>query len=84
MKTCTKCHIEKSESEFYRKGKGLETKCKSCKHEYYKVQYAKKHDLWLERDRKYRENNKEKTRLRLKKYRETHKEEISIKNKKIL
>lgn len=34
MKTCTKCHIEKDESEFYKNKRtkdGLYSHCKSCK-----------------------------------------------------
>lgn len=30
MKTCTKCHIEKEESEFYKRGNGLRADCKGC------------------------------------------------------
>ena len=38
MKTCSSCKQSKSESEFYSKGSGLHSRCKSCS-----ALYAKKH-----------------------------------------
>ena len=47
MKKCPRCNIVKDESEFYKNcttKDGLETYCKDCRREYYKI---------------YRENNRE-------------------------
>lgn len=45
MKTCSKCEVEKPETEFYKdessKG-GLSTQCKECKSTYYKIKYKKR------------------------------------------
>lgn len=41
MKICTKCKIEKEESEFYKKKNSFEPWCKLCKHLYKKQYHAR-------------------------------------------
>ena len=55
MKRCTKCGIEKDESEFYTKGDKLHARCKSCEAVYRKAYYAKNREKEIE----YAKNNRE-------------------------
>lgn len=48
MKTCTKCHIEKDESEFYKRGTGLRADCKACSN--------KRVADWLEKNKEKRKD----------------------------
>ena len=40
MKICSCCHEQKDESEFYRRGKYLHSRCKVCYCAYYRLRYA--------------------------------------------
>jgi len=40
MKTCSHCHETKDDSEFYRRGKYLHSRCKTCYCAYYRLRYA--------------------------------------------
>jgi len=85
VKTCSKCKIEKDESEFSKK----RTECKLCKNEYNrnyqqsnrarlalsKAKYRKNNE---EQIKDYRQNNKEIEKKSQKEYRETHKKEIAL------
>jgi uncharacterized membrane protein YgaE (UPF0421/DUF939 family) len=66
MRVCTKCHVSKTETEFYVKDHAsnrLHTQCKACYKEHRKINYAlhyeKYGDEYRERAKKYR--NKIKT-----------------------
>ena len=65
-KICTKCHIEKELSEFYKhkSGKdGIHPICKICILEISKKRYKKNRKQILKRDKIYRNNNKEKRKI---------------------
>lgn len=70
MKVCTKCGVEKDESEFYKN----QYRCKLCEKEY-KKEYRKNNK---EKIRQYRENNKDKA----KQYREDNKDKIKERARK--
>jgi hypothetical protein len=75
MKTCSKCSIEKDESEFSKnksKSDGLNHYCKKCYKEYYNL----KKDLILKKRKKYYEENKEYCNLKNKKWRLENKEKV--------
>ena len=38
-KSCSTCLVEKEESEFNRKGNGLQSKCKTCQSAYHRLYY---------------------------------------------
>lgn len=78
MKQCTKCKIEKEDSEFYRdkyKKDGLTSQCKACQKEHSDLHKDRK----KETNRKWRENNPEKHKAHRKKaskkWRKNHPEE---------
>lgn len=73
MKTCTKCKIEKPESEFSRhanKKDGLQTQCKKCVSEYRSANSKK----IAEQKRRYREENRERVSEYERKYRDDNRE----------
>lgn len=56
MKQCSKCHVEKPESEFNSKGKGsarLQTFCKVCNREYQKSHYSSNKAYYYEKKTRY-------------------------------
>ena len=55
MKKCTTCSIEKSLSEYSKKGSGLQPVCKICAKEYIRNYYAKNKNRWY----KYAEKKKQ-------------------------
>jgi hypothetical protein len=84
MKICTKCKIEKDESEFSKcKGgkNGLCSRCKKCKKEYHKQWYLENKERIKQRQREYYQENKEEILKKHKQYKIDHKEELSEKNK---
>ena len=65
MKKCTKCGIEKEESEFYKSNEsedGLRSHCKQCHKACGSADYQKNRDLILERQKIYREQHKERVK----------------------
>ncbi|MCA1615336.1 MAG: hypothetical protein LC800_14785 [Acidobacteria bacterium] len=62
MKHCTSCGQEKLESEFSRKGEGLQDRCKACFAEYHRRYYEKNKALYAAKNRR----NKSRQRARLK------------------
>lgn len=78
MKTCSKCKVEKSLSE-YQKNKsnsdGLQYQCKQCRKETcrlsYKKNFEKNADNRKKRDLEWRLNNREKHLAKLQKYRKS-------------
>lgn len=73
VKVCTRCKIEKNESEFSKdKGKidGLSCWCKNCQKDYNEARKEKR--------KLYYEQNKEKIKEKHEIYREQHKEELKI------
>lgn len=62
MKTCSKCKIEKNESEFskYKSSKnGLQLYCKGCMKDYYKDYYKDNKQAITECQKEYKKNNKQ-------------------------
>ena len=83
MKTCSKCKIEKSFENFYKRGKGYKSHCKECSSIYGKNHYSihkeahnkkmsehydQKKSHYKTKHKEYRENNRDKINLIAKKY----------------
>jgi hypothetical protein len=84
MKKCTKCGIEKEESEFYKSSKskdGLVSSCKQCYKACSSAYYQKNSDLILEKVKIYQEQHKERLHERAKQYRSENKEQHAQYNK---
>ena len=62
MKLCGVCRQEKDESEFYRKGDKLQSKCRSCQRAYHRLYYKKNKSKYIEKNR--RNKNRQRKRLR--------------------
>ena len=63
MKTCTKCKVDKEESNFYKwKGNkiGLYPSCKDCVSDYMKDYHSKNKDKFSEKNKTYRRQHKAK------------------------
>ena len=71
-KVCSKCKIEKDESEFYKKGDKLHSRCKSCELEYKRKYDAKNKDKSAE----YREANREKRAAITREWRKNNSDKI--------
>ncbi|MEL3959424.1 hypothetical protein NST17_19925 [Caldifermentibacillus hisashii] len=90
-KQCSKCKTIKPLDDFYRFNKGLggrKSACKQCTKETDRVYREKHKEYYIEKNKynneyqkKWREANKEKERIRLKKWREENKEKYKIINK---
>lgn len=79
MKKCTKCGVEKDESEFSRgsgKKDGLSSWCKKCSSEYNKEYRLSNHAHLIEASRAYRGNNRERLRLRQNEWRMANRHHI--------
>jgi len=63
MKRCGMCQQLKPESEFSRKGKNLQSKCKECHREYHRCYYKKNKARFIAKNR--RNKNRQRRRLRL-------------------
>lgn len=60
MKICTRCHKEKSESEFHIKTHGkLSPECKECHREYVRLHYKNNKNYYLEKAKKQREKTRD-------------------------
>lgn len=85
MKKCTKCHIEKDESEFHKQktGKnGLRADCKEC-FKKYKIENKDKIKEYLkEYHKKYRVENRDKINKYTKEYREKNRDILNEYQKK--
>ena len=85
MKKCTKCGIEKPLSEFYKSSKskkdGLVSSCKQCRKACSSAHYQKNRDLTLEKQKIYREQNKERIREKQKQYGEDNRDVIANRKK---
>lgn len=74
-KICTKCHIEKNISEFYKSGKYYNSICKKCKIKY-NCLHAKNNEKIKKYQKQYRQNNKQKIALKDIEYKEKNKKRI--------
>lgn len=77
MKKCTKCKIEKPESEYYKNASlksGLRSECKDCSKAHVKQLHIKKRKA--EQMAGYRKNNPEKYKAIDKRYKAIHKDKI--------
>lgn len=54
MRICTKCKIEKEESEFDKKGKGLSPHCKICRKQYVDNHYQNNKEYYKNKSKKSR------------------------------
>ena len=54
MKICGRCKVEKDESEFNKKGKGLQPNCKDCNRAYGKEHYQKNKEYYAIKGKKFR------------------------------
>ena len=72
MKTCTKCHTEKTLDRFSKKKiskDGLNTKCRDCVNDYYKESYKKDPTADNAKSKRWNERNKEARNKYFKEYR---------------
>ena len=79
-KVCSKCHKEKSITEFYKRASSLRSYCSQCKEcmNNNNKKWLKDNDIKVkERTKKYREDNKEKTKELNKAWKNTHKAEVN-------
>ena len=64
MKTCSKCRLDKPESEFGKKGSGLQPWCRSCNairsRQYYSENKEKHRRVVIERNKKIKKENQQK------------------------
>lgn len=67
VKTCSKCKVEKTLDNYYKRGSSFRGVCKKC---------------WKWRGTKWREDNLEKSRLSSRKYYETHAESCRERSKR--
>ncbi len=84
MKNCTRCKVEKENTEFRlvrKNGTDRIAKCRLCEREYKIEQYQIHKDTLLDKNKLYREENKDRINVQRKGYREKNKEEISKKCK---
>lgn len=71
MKTCSKCHVEKSLSEFHKKTAakdGRQSKCKSCNNKNTRDWQAKNYEQFIEKAKDYSKTDKTKLRRRARLY----------------
>lgn len=54
MKTCSKCKISKEESEFNKKGQGLQPQCRICSNENLKLDYQKNKERYIQKAKRNR------------------------------
>lgn len=81
MKTCKTCGKDKPIEEFVKSKNtkdGRLNKCKLCDNLTRKEQYYAKHEYRKQKDKEYREKNKEKVKLWSHKYKEKNREKIRI------
>lgn len=79
-KVCSKCHKEKSITEFYKRASSLRSYCSQCKEcmNNNNKKWLKDNDIKVkERTKKYREDNKEKIKELNKAWKNTHKAEVN-------
>ena len=95
MKTCSKCKVEKDESEFSKNkssADSLNSRCRSCAKDYreknkdklsayYKDYHAKNRDRILTRQKEYYEENKEELSVQRKEHYEENKDKILIRHR---
>lgn len=75
MKTCTKCHIEKDESEFTKNSRskdGIAYNCKRCISIISKGAYTKHRDIITQRNKKWRGENKSKINSRRREFKKAN------------
>lgn len=80
IKRCTKCGLEKDESDFYRNSRskdGLTDRCKVCLSEDHKLYREKNRDMVNEKSKKYDLSHPEQVKERGKRYRELHRNQIN-------
>lgn len=78
MKTCTKCGVEKLETEFHKRAVslgGFASKCKACVSQWQKEDRAKNPTVHLARVKVWAKNNREKSREFHKRWRDKNHEQ---------
>ena len=61
-KVCSACSLEKDVSDFNRKGRALQSKCKPCQRAYHRNYYQRNRSRFIEKNR--RNKNRQRNRLR--------------------
>lgn len=83
MKICTKCGIEKSETEFWKKkGDRLDSRCKECTRARHRKQYAADPEKSKTKARAWVKQNPNKVSAYRKQYRNAHHETVLAKERK--
>ena len=62
LKVCSACRQEKETGEFYRRGHGLQSKCKACQNAYHQLYYKNNRSRYVAKNR--RNKNRQRGRLR--------------------
>ena len=62
MKICSSCSLAKGLDEFNRKGRALQSKCKSCQRAYHRLYYQRNKPRFIAKNR--RNKNRQRKRLR--------------------
>ena len=77
MKVCSKCKVEKDESEFYKnksRKSGLEPWCKTCKNSAAKSLRYRDIEKTHDKEKKYRKENSARCKLAIKKWTENNRD----------
>ena len=84
-KTCTKCGEKKPLDGFHRnkrKADGRDPHCKECRREYNRRYREENRDKTLDYSRRYREENRDKERERNRRYREENRDKVRERNRR--
>lgn len=71
MKICIDCRQQKAESEFSRKGKDFQCRCRVCFAAYHRVYYAKNKDKYIAKNRLNKKRQRERLRKILWSFKQT-------------
>ncbi len=78
MKICSKCKIEKSLDNFFKRGNGYKSHCKECSSIYGKKYYSENKDSHNQKTKDHYSQNKSHYQIKHKEYRELNKDKINF------